>query len=71
MAVSRRTALKFVKLEPIPGSENHYFEERWALSDEPMRGACVDCGENHEHEAHDHDTDIDDDIREIDASELN
>lgn len=71
MAVSRRTAFRFVKLDPIEGSENHYVEERWALSDEPMRGRCVECGDDHEHEPHDHDTDIDDDVREIDASELN
>lgn len=71
MAVSRRTALKFVKLPPIPECENHFLEERWALSDEPMRGQCAECGEDHEHESHDHDMDIDERAREIDASELN
>lgn len=73
MAVSRRTAFRFVKLAPIEGSENHYLEERWALSDEPMRGACADCGEDHEHGPHDHDTDIDEHELEhrVDQRELN
>lgn len=71
MAVSRRTAMRFVKLAPIPGSENHFLEERWALSDEPMRGACADCGEDHSNEPHDHDADIDTEVVELDARELN
>jgi hypothetical protein len=36
-------AFRFVKLEPIVGSENHFEVERWALSDEPMRGKCAGC----------------------------
>lgn len=71
MAVSRRTAFRFVKLAPIEGSENHYVEERWALSDEPMRGRCVECGDDHEHEPHDHDTDIDEHVHEVEKSSLN
>ena len=71
MAVSRRTALKFVKLDPIAGSENHFREERWALSDEPMRGACIDCGEEHSDETHDHATDTDEDVEVVDIRDLN
>lgn len=43
MSAGPLSIFRFVKLEPIPGDEEHFEHERWALSDEPMRGMCDDC----------------------------
>lgn len=39
--------VKFVMLHPIAGGGDHYDDERWALSDEPMRDMCGMCGGSH------------------------
>lgn len=40
MSVDAMSTFKFVKLPPMEGDEAHFEVERWALSDEPMRGMC-------------------------------
>lgn len=43
MSTSPYSTFRFVRLDPIPGDEAHFKHERWALSDEPMRGRCGEC----------------------------
>jgi len=43
MSTSPYATFRFVRLDPIPGDEAHFAHERWALSDEPMRGRCGEC----------------------------
>lgn len=40
LGVGPMQIVQFVKLMPIPGEEDHYANECWALSDSPLRHAC-------------------------------
>lgn len=43
MSTAPSSTFRFIKLDPISGDEDHFEHERWALSDDPMRGLCDDC----------------------------
>lgn len=43
VSMGPHSTFRLVKLDPIHGSEEHFIHERWALSDEPMRGRCSVC----------------------------
>jgi hypothetical protein len=42
MAVSPRTAFRFVKAKPIPGQDDHYETERWQIVE--IECQCAECG---------------------------
>jgi hypothetical protein len=42
MALSERTAFRFLKADPIPGQDNHYETERWQIVE--VECQCAECG---------------------------
>jgi hypothetical protein len=41
MAISPKTAFRFVRAEPIPGNEDHYQVERWQIVETHL--PCDEC----------------------------